>query len=115
MRVPRGLATHCWPSEHRFPSLLSRPLYRHTLLPSHRSPLLRLYSTATPRTATMMDESIKQHYLADSPPTVVRLEVKPHFDKLEDPTLRKYAHYISRLAILGPFATVDTGALIPGI
>lgn len=47
-----------------------------------------------------MDANIKQHYLADSPPTVVRLEVKPHFDKLEDPKLRKYAHYISRFAFL---------------
>lgn len=49
----------------------------------------------------MMDESVKQHYLADSPPTVVRLEVKQHFDKLQDPKLRKYAHYISRAAFEG--------------
>lgn len=48
----------------------------------------------------MMDESIKQHYLADSPPTVVRLEVKQHFDKLQDPKLRKYAHYISRFVLV---------------
>ena len=43
-----------------------------------------------------MDANTKQHYLADSPPTVVRLEAKQHFDRLEDPELRKYAHYISR-------------------
>ena len=44
----------------------------------------------------MMDENTKQHYLADSPPTVVRLEVKTHFDNLQDAKLRKYAHFISR-------------------
>lgn len=44
-----------------------------------------------------MDASVKQHYLADSPPSVVRLEVKHHFDNLKDKNLRKYAHYISRL------------------
>lgn len=54
----------------------------------------------------MMDESIKQHYLADSPPTVVRLEVKQHFDKLQDPKLRKYAHYISRAAFEGTRVTL---------
>lgn len=43
-----------------------------------------------------MDAQTKQHYLADSPPTVVRLEVKSHFDNLTDPKLRKYAHYLSR-------------------
>jgi dipeptidyl-peptidase-3 len=43
-----------------------------------------------------MDDNIKQHYLADSPPTVVRLEIKPHFETLQDPSLRKYAHYMSR-------------------
>jgi dipeptidyl-peptidase-3 len=43
-----------------------------------------------------MDANVKQHYLADSPPTVVRLEVKHHFDNLKDKNLRKYAHYISR-------------------
>ncbi|ODM22172.1 hypothetical protein SI65_03018 [Aspergillus cristatus] len=53
-----------------------------------------------------MDESIKQHYLADSPPTVVRLEVKQHFDKLQDPKLRKYAHYISRAAFEGTRVTL---------
>lgn len=44
----------------------------------------------------MMDAKVKQHYLADSPPSVVRLEIKSHFDNLKDAKLRKYAHYISR-------------------
>lgn len=48
-----------------------------------------------------MDEQIKQHYLADSPPTVVTLEIKQHLDKLKDEKLRKYAHYVSRAAFEG--------------
>lgn len=43
-----------------------------------------------------MDASVKKHYFADSPPSVVRLEVKYHFDNLKGKNLRKYAHYISR-------------------
>lgn len=123
MRLSRALATRCWPSEHRFlhrPSVSFLPL--NCCHPrSHRLPLHRLKlqqhqqqrcgsvlssvsnsnssTPATSRPITTMDEKIKQHYLADSPPTVVRLEVKSHFDKLEDPTLRKYAHYISRFVL----------------
>lgn len=43
-----------------------------------------------------MDEKTKHHYLADSPPTVVKLQVQPHFDNLQDDKLRKYAHFISK-------------------
>ncbi|KAL4783221.1 peptidase family M49-domain-containing protein [Aspergillus varians] len=53
-----------------------------------------------------MDTNVKQHYLADSPPSVVRLEVKHHFDNLKDKTLRKYAHYISRAAFEGTRVTL---------
>jgi hypothetical protein len=74
------------------------PLSRRLVSPL---PLRRL---SPPRFATFsshsqsraMDDSIKQHYLADSPPTVVRLEVKSHFDTLKDQNLRKYAHFMSR-------------------
>jgi dipeptidyl-peptidase III len=38
-------------------------------------------------------ESIKQ-YLADSPPTVVPLAIKPHFEALNDKE-KHYAHFIS--------------------
>src|SRR2546421_6508653 len=31
-----------------------------------------------------MDAKAKQQYFADSPPTVVRLEIKPHFEALSD-------------------------------
>ncbi|THC96755.1 hypothetical protein EYZ11_003764 [Aspergillus tanneri] len=53
-----------------------------------------------------MDDKIKHNYLADSPPTVVCLEVKPHFDNLKDVKLRKYAHYMSRAAFEGTRVTL---------
>ncbi|OJJ41249.1 hypothetical protein ASPWEDRAFT_47868 [Aspergillus wentii DTO 134E9] len=53
-----------------------------------------------------MDAKVKQHYLADSPPSVVRLEIKSHFDNLKDAKLRKYAHYISRAAFEGTRITL---------
>jgi dipeptidyl-peptidase-3 len=36
-------------------------------------------------------------YLADAPPSVVRLEIKKHFDSLSEKQQR-YAHFISRYA-----------------
>ncbi|KAI9842780.1 MAG: hypothetical protein M1838_002978 [Thelocarpon superellum] len=47
-----------------------------------------------------MDDSRLVHHLADQPPTVVRLEIKPHFEALADREQR-YAHYISRAAFSG--------------
>lgn len=43
-----------------------------------------------------MNAQTKATFLADSPPTVVRLEIKPHFDTLKDNKLRRYAHFLSR-------------------
>lgn len=40
-----------------------------------------------------------KHYLADAPPSVVRLEIETHFDPLSDKQ-KRYAHFISRL--VGP-------------
>lgn len=88
------------PSEHRFlcrhrPSAFGLPLNRlqpNLSLAQH----LSFSSNSASVSSAMMDEKIKQHYLADSPPTVVRLEIKSHFDNLTDPKLRKYAHYMSR-------------------
>lgn len=34
-------------------------------------------------------------YLADAPPSVVRLEIQKHFDALTDKQ-KRYAHYISK-------------------
>jgi len=49
---------------------------------------------------TAMDESTLKQYLADDPPTIVPLAIKPHFDAL-DSKQKKYAHYISRAALAG--------------
>lgn len=43
-----------------------------------------------------MDSKTKQLYLADAPPNVVKLEIKPHFEALTDKQ-KRYAHHISRL------------------
>ncbi|EEP80786.1 hypothetical protein UREG_05628 [Uncinocarpus reesii 1704] len=53
-----------------------------------------------------MDTKTKEQYLADSPPTVVRLEIKPHFEALPDEKLKRYAHFISRAAFLGTRITL---------
>lgn len=42
-----------------------------------------------------MDSVAIEQYKADSPPTVVRLEIKPHFDALTEQQ-KRYAHHISR-------------------
>jgi len=42
-----------------------------------------------------MDPKAKQSYLADNPPTVVRLEIRPHFEALSEQQ-KRYAHHISR-------------------
>ncbi len=47
-----------------------------------------------------MDESTLKQYLADNPPTVVPLVIKPHFEALNDKE-KRYAHYISRAAFAG--------------
>jgi dipeptidyl-peptidase-3 len=41
-----------------------------------------------------LDEALIRQYLADSPPSVVPLAVKPHFEALNDQE-KLYAHYIS--------------------
>jgi dipeptidyl-peptidase-3 len=43
--------------------------------------------------ASIDSETLKQ-YLADNPPTVVPLAIKPHFDALTDKE-KLYAHHIS--------------------
>lgn len=42
-----------------------------------------------------MDTQELVHFLADSPPSCVRLEIAPHFKALSDQQ-KRYAHYISR-------------------
>lgn len=42
-----------------------------------------------------MDAKELKSYLADAPPSVVRLEIAKHFDALTDKQ-KRYAHYISK-------------------
>lgn len=53
----------------------------------------------------MSFEASTAHYLADSPPTICRLEIEPHFSNLQ-PNEKLYAHYISRAAFLGTRVTM---------
>ncbi|RYO94736.1 hypothetical protein DL764_007793 [Monosporascus ibericus] len=47
-----------------------------------------------------MDAEDLKHYLADAPPTIVRLEIEKHFDALSEKQ-KRYAHYISRASFDG--------------
>lgn len=50
-----------------------------------------------------MDPEILKHYLADSPPTIVPLAIKPHFEALNDQQ-KLYSHYLSMSARPAPTA-----------
>ncbi|KAH0844607.1 hypothetical protein AYO21_02072 [Fonsecaea monophora] len=52
-----------------------------------------------------MDPSLRSHYLADNPPTVVRLEIAPHFAALS-PKHKRYAHHLSRASFHGTRVTL---------
>ncbi|ETI21994.1 hypothetical protein G647_06064 [Cladophialophora carrionii CBS 160.54] len=52
-----------------------------------------------------MDPSLRSHYLADNPPTVVRLEIAPHFAALS-PKEKRYAHHLSRASFHGTRVTL---------
>ncbi|KAL2845378.1 peptidase family M49-domain-containing protein [Aspergillus pseudodeflectus] len=93
------------PAFHRPSAFLSRPLNCLSLRLSSTLPNTPQANSCTPP-PLIMDANVKQHYLADSPPTVVRLEIKHHFDNLKDKNLRKYAHYISRAAFEGTRVTL---------
>ncbi|KAI1208819.1 putative dipeptidylpeptidase III [Annulohypoxylon truncatum] len=47
-----------------------------------------------------MDAQELKQYLADAPPSVVRLEIEKHFDALSDKQ-KRYAHFISRASFYG--------------
>ncbi|KAF4123373.1 hypothetical protein GMORB2_6074 [Geosmithia morbida] len=47
-----------------------------------------------------MDPKELVHYLADQPPTVVRLEIEKHFEALNDQQ-KRYAHFISKASLAG--------------
>lgn len=61
--------------------------------------------TTTEASLTSMDPSLRSHYLADNPPTVVQLEIAPHFAALS-PKQKRYAHHLSRASFLGTRVTL---------
>lgn len=63
--------------------------------PRVRSAPIPPTSTLSRRFATTMNADERKHYLADQPPTVVRLEVEKHFEALNDQQ-KRYAHAISK-------------------
>lgn len=80
-------------------SAASSSLPRLLQLINHTTPITTkaTFTTATAFAAhAKMDAQTKQHYLADSPPSVVRLEIKLHFEALKDESLKRYAHFMSR-------------------
>jgi hypothetical protein len=75
-----------------------RPRCRARSPPLHLELFRRSSTTTTTTTTTNMSakidsETLKQ-YLADSPPSVVPLAIKPHFDALTDKE-KLYAHHLS--------------------
>jgi hypothetical protein len=114
--VPPWLTRTTWTSvsgpeggrQRRFASCLHkqhppRYLLSHRITPpsasvyhlSTRLPCPKLVpSTKTHGFATMETQELK-HYLADAPPSVVRLEIEKHFEALSDQQ-KRYAHFISK-------------------
>ncbi|TVY19655.1 putative dipeptidyl peptidase, partial [Lachnellula arida] len=81
---------------------------------STNAPLLRRVMTTSPtslnRLSTIqrhltMNAAELKNFLADSPPSAVILEIKPHFEALSDKQAR-YAHFISRAAFTGTRITL---------
>jgi dipeptidyl-peptidase-3 len=83
---------------HRLLQLQHHTTYPNILESSSGERYLQAHHKTTgPRSeGSIMDAKTKQQYLADSPPTVVRLEIKTHFDALRDEKLKRYAHFMSR-------------------
>jgi dipeptidyl-peptidase-3 len=54
-----------------------------------------LDDTDTANMTASIDSATLQQYLADSPPSVVPLAIKPHFEALNDQQ-KLYAHHISK-------------------
>ncbi|KAI0508389.1 peptidase family M49 [Xylaria bambusicola] len=79
-----------------FVALSSIRLVFHKPAYSKVSGFPRFHHTTT---ATMDAHDLK-HYLADAPPSVVRLEVEKHFEPLGDKQ-KRYAHFISRASFQG--------------
>lgn len=77
--------------------LVSRPIAPKTpaLAYPRASRVSSFVFTDPTRRYLTMDAKELSNYLADSPPSVVRLEIAKHFDALTDKQ-KRYAHYISK-------------------
>ncbi|KAI1382241.1 peptidase family M49 [Hypoxylon crocopeplum] len=58
------------------------------------------YQVAIRSLTSKMDTQELKQYLADAPPSVVRLEIEKHFDALTDKQ-KRYSHFISRASFEG--------------
>ncbi|KAF7895368.1 hypothetical protein EAF00_007182 [Botryotinia globosa] len=78
----------------------TRSFSQHLLIPSSFHKIQRFQR----KFSTMNAQELK-HFLADSPPSVVQLEIKKHFEALSDKE-KRYAHYISRASVHGTRITL---------
>ena len=83
------------------PARSSTALYRLNIL-RNQFPSLRPFTSSS---TSMLDAKPQAQFLADAPPTIVRLEIKPHFEALTDKQ-KRYAHYISRACWSGNRVTL---------
>lgn len=103
------LLAHCFtPRQPHRPSL---PRHLNTTSFSHDqrymipSSLYRLQQVQR-QFSTMNAQELK-NFLADSPPSIVQLEIKKHFEALSDKE-KRYAHYISRYVYFGKFIELES-------
>ncbi|KAJ4418499.1 hypothetical protein N0V85_001408 [Neurospora sp. IMI 360204] len=93
----------------RLSSILAQPARRASAFPRNRlNTIAPSYGSSSPHlclnrnfslSLTMNAQELSQ-YLADAPPSVVRLEVEKHFDALTDKQ-KRYAHFISKASFAG--------------
>lgn len=80
----------------RFSPTAARRVVTSSPIAPPRASRVSSFALANPtRRHLTMDAKELSSYLADSPPTVVRLEIAKHFDALTD-RQKRYAHYISK-------------------
>ncbi|KAL8243787.1 hypothetical protein R6Q59_010045 [Mikania micrantha] len=89
-------------ASHSTGSIVSRILYQLRSFQNHLQPIQSTNLTIS-KPFLNMDLT---HYLADSPPTIVKLEIKPHFEALNKKE-KQYAHHLSRAAHHGTRITLN--------
>ncbi|CAH0017174.1 unnamed protein product [Clonostachys rhizophaga] len=86
----------------RLPPALRTAALRPASLPRRSVPRFANSLTRYQRfsASAIMNSQELVHYLADQPPTVVRLEIEKHFEALNDKQ-KRYAHFISKASFAG--------------